>query len=119
MIHDLKIDMNIIFIFIYKMTCVWDVPFESIILTKTNGVQMQFKLGDFITFDKMNGHIRIDLFTGKDPNGPMGIEYSPWIDNKWGTFSFSMRGNPHIICRPVGDTHYGIHYDWDTVEFVI
>ena len=63
--------------------------------------------------------LRIDLFTGNDPNGPIGIEFLPWIQNEWGEYRMSLKGNPyHLICRPAGITHYGYQVDWNTFEFV-
>uniref|UniRef100_A0A6C0EVA9 Uncharacterized protein n=1 Tax=viral metagenome TaxID=1070528 RepID=A0A6C0EVA9_9ZZZZ len=99
------------------MSCSWNIPFKSAILTKNDKV-IHLEIGQFIKFENM-GPVRIDSFTGNDPTGPMGIEFLPWNQGEWAEYTMSLRGNPyHIICRPAGETHYGYHVDWNTFEFV-
>ena len=77
-------------------------------------------VGDCIIYKTRELPIRIDRIVGnKDDPGPMGFEYLPWRGERWGTPTFSLRGNPRfIICPPTGLPHYGQHIDWTTIEIV-
>lgn len=74
----------------------------------TTGAETVFKLGDTITFEGRphdSPHVVITSFTGIDPNGPIGMCYLPWRNEKdcFATEQMSLRGNPrHIICYPIG-----------------
>lgn len=99
------------------MSCTWNVPFKSVIL-KTDKNTYNLEIGHFINFGN-NYSLRIDAFTGNDPNGPIGIEFLPWWEGEWAEYTMTLRGNPyHIICFPAGETHYGIQVDWNAFEFV-
>jgi len=80
-----------------------------------------FKIGDMITFEGRSTDPRVIIteFTGDDLNGPIGMCYLPWREEKqcWATPQMSLKGNPrHIICYPTGNRHYGLHIDWTTVK---
>jgi|LakMenEpi03Aug12_release.lakeMendotaPanAssembly.Ray.scaffolds.fasta_scaffold214395_2 hypothetical protein len=111
----------------YKMTVNTTICWEEFgrsIRSKllTTGEETVFKIGDTITFNGRpaeSPRVIITEFTGKDPNGPMGMCYLPWRSerNDWGTAQMTFRGNPrHIICYPVGNMHYGLHIDWATAK---
>jgi hypothetical protein len=78
------------------------------------------KIGDCIIYKSRELPVRIDKFLGKDDDpGPIGFEYLPWRGDRWGTPTFSLRGNPRfIICPPTGLPHYGQHIEWNTIEIV-
>ena len=63
------------------MSCSWNIPFKSVILKK-NDENIYLEIGHFIKFINMNP-LRIDAFTGNDPDGPIGIEFLPWIQNEF------------------------------------
>ena len=99
------------------MSTTWNHLGESIVVT-TETTSFGIKLGDFIKMDGFPLGVRVDEFVGKDPAGPMGMVYRPWLGDKFADFNFGgLRGNPcFIICYPVGFDHYGQHIQWDTVQ---
>ena len=99
-------------------TVTWDKPGDSVVVSAA-GRTIHLKVGDCITFARVPLGVRIDEFSGKDPLGPMGMVYLPWLVDKFADYAFTLRGNPYfIICPPVGMAHYGQHIDWATVEIV-
>lgn len=101
------------------MTTEWDVMNESIILTKKNKTKLYLCKGQFITYEGHPMGVRIENFAG-DKYGPMGFTYLPWRGNRWATPAISIgHGDPRfIICLPEGFNHWGIHINWDSVEFM-
>lgn len=98
------------------MTVAWDKPYESV-LVSVEGRTLALKVGDFIKFARVPLGVRIESFVGKDPVGPMGMEYLPWLGDKFAEPTLTLRGNPYfIVCWPVGRERYGQHIDWATVE---
>ena len=96
------------------MTTTWSAPGVSV---TTAARTFSLRVGDFITFASNPLGVRIDEFVGKDPAGPMGMVYRPWLGDKYADCNFGLRGNPcFIICYPAGLDHYGQHIDWETVE---
>ena len=95
---------------------VWhEYPNSIKVITLNNTI---LKLGDCIVYKSRDLPVRIDRFCGNE-EGPMGFEFLPWRGERWGTITFSLRGNPRfIICPPTGLSHYGQHIEWDTVKIV-
>lgn len=101
----------------------WEEYKKSVRYTNLNsGYFTIFKIGDAITYQgrsEAEPLVIITKFTGEDHNGPIGFCYLPWRSYKqcWATPTITLRGNPrHIICYPCGNTHYGSHIDWTTVQ---
>ena len=96
------------------MTTRWNQMGESIVVT-TETASFGIKVGDFIKFAKRPLGVRVLEFVGKDPAGPMGMVYLPWLGDKFA--DYGQRDNPcFIVCYPIGLPHYGQHIQWDTVE---
>lgn len=99
---------------------------KSILYTnKSTGVSVEFRVGDTITFQErpsIDPLVIITSFSGDDINGPIGMCYLPWRtkEQRWGTRLMTLKGDPrHIICPPLGISHYGQHIDWSTVCHVL
>jgi len=108
------------------MTTVWankTNAIKHVVLTKTNGEQVMFKEGDFITYVGRPDGVRIVEIVGKySEDGPRGFKYLPWRveENRWATPQWSMRGDPrYVICRPTGLPYFGQHIDWESVDLGI
>ena len=99
------------------MTTIWHNYPNSILLTKDDGTQVIIKTGDFIKFKTRELGVKITNIVGKETSGPIGLEYLPWKNDKWGDPVITLRGNAYfIICYPTGIPHYGQHIMWNTVE---
>jgi len=98
------------------MTCAWHEYPNSVVLTKESE-RLLLRVGDFILYDGRELPVRIESFTGRDKEGPMGMTYLPWRGDRWARPLCSMRGDPrHIICIPVGLPHFGQHIQWQSVK---
>jgi hypothetical protein len=100
----------------------WHHFHESIMVSFKEGDLILHK-GDFITYDtrEPDGAI-IEDFTGDDLAGPIGLVYRPWRtdENRWASIAYSIaHGNlRHIICYPIGFSHYGQHINWRSVRVI-
>ena len=95
-----------------EINIIWDVPLESICICKRNGKKLILKKDDIISFHHCDSFVKITKFTGyKDDPGPMGLEYLPWMGNRWAT-------PRHIIAYPTGIQHYGEHINWYSIRLL-
>lgn len=93
----------------------------SVILTKTDGIKLELRVGTLLKSPMRPHGFIITEFSKKndDPRGPIGLFYLPWRGTRFGSPIWSFRGNlRHLIASPVGQCHYGEHIDWDTVELL-
>lgn len=107
------------------MSVMWKNPLSKTeaLLTKENGEVLELRVGLFIKYGQRKDGVKIEEFTwkGSDPRGPIGITYLPWRPNekRWGSHLWSMKGNlRHLICFPVGFSHFGEQINWETVEIL-
>ena len=100
----------------------WHIYKEAIII-HVNDTHTIVHKGDFITYDERNSTgVLVEDFTGYDLDGPIGLIYRPWRDteNRWASTQFSIsHGNlRHLICYPIGSSHYGLHINWGSVRVI-
>jgi len=96
---------------------------SSFLLYKRDSSVLHLKIGDWVKIPGRDDIVLIDSIIGRrhqtNITGPIGFTYLPWRYNerRFATISWSMKGNSRfIICYPCGNTHYGVHIDWDKFE---
>ena len=105
-----------------KLDIKWHIYKESIII-HVNDMHTIVHKGDFITYDTREGTgVIVEDFTGYDLNGPIGLVFRPWreTENRWASIQFSLsHGNlRHLICYPMGSSHYGLPVNWESVRVI-
>ena len=99
---------------------VWEQYSSSFRVQLRGHVDIVYKLGDTVQYDKRTDGVVITSIKG-GKEGPTGFTYLPWRDSekRWATPHLTLRGDPRfIVCYPAGNKTYGQHIEWTTLKTI-